>query len=388
MLRWSGCDKQNNLWYEPLKCDLAGFFVFDDVVEALCYYLRRQRSERDIMMMKANVIQVVKQDYKARFEILSYMSDGEERPRGIRATSGWSFPFIDLELAAHRLRLEHLKIIECFVHRTECPRALHGIMQNGLPPGGPNCWTFEEGIAKRTDVPDQDEYREYRASRGNRWRRDRGVGRGAASADSHGVGWGAAPADPFPKRMRLVAMMSPTPRQGERRAAGDRFNTRFAIYFDVRSLLQSDVELYVAYNGSVMCTAPISSEFITAVQDTQAGQLLYSNALAQFNPVDCEDTPDGERCQSYSAGTRDDPVEADLAAGEILCIHNRCDTIICPGHVYCPGCGRRVVYRLDKSQRDQKDDMDCSAPTSDEEEEEDKVAVGRVADTAEGTLRK
>ena len=72
MLRWSGCDRDISKLYDTLRCDVAGYFVFKDVVAALCIELHRTNNAEENKTMTANVIEVARLDQKARFEILFY----------------------------------------------------------------------------------------------------------------------------------------------------------------------------------------------------------------------------------------------------------------------------------------------------------------------------
>ena len=110
MLRWSGCDRDVPKRYDTIRCDVAGYFVFNEVIAALCMQLHKVNNAEETKTMTANVIEVVRLDLKARFEILFYDHEYEagvceEKPWAIRATGGWSYPFIDLGLAAHRLTI-------------------------------------------------------------------------------------------------------------------------------------------------------------------------------------------------------------------------------------------------------------------------------------------
>lgn len=254
-------------------------------------------------------------------------------------------------------------------------------MQSGLLPGGPKCWVFEDGVARRIDAPDEQEYEEFAREGGGQWRRgNRGVGRGTTPAD--------AVEDTVLQPKRLVAMMSPKPRQ-EWRAAGDRISARYAVYFDVEALLKCEaIELYVAYSGAIMCTTPVPPEFITAVQDTEQRRLLYSSAAAQFELLECQETAEGERCVAWATYSRDDLVDANPDEGQIVCPFAGCEKVINPGFLSCPWCGRKAVYRL--RARKSEADMDTSGPTDDEDGEKPPRRVGRgttPADSAKSVPR-
>ena len=118
------------------------------------------RNDRDVRVMKGN-----NQDrgggHQNTFRDTIFPDQQEHTPRCIRATSGWAFPFIDLELATHidlelathRLAVTHIPLLHCLVHRTHTA-AVQGVLRLGLLPGGPLCWEVDEsGEAKRVDVP-------------------------------------------------------------------------------------------------------------------------------------------------------------------------------------------------------------------------------------------
>ena len=210
-----------------------------------------------------------------------------------------------------------IPLIQCFVHRTEAASSLDGITRVGLLPGGPDCWTIENGVATRKDTPFSEDYgRRGRRGRGDqRWgHQGRGLGGGTAPAESRYLGDG-----PQDLRRRHVAMMSPTPNPGEFRAAGDRFDARFAIFFDVEGLLNSGHELFLAFNGAVMTTTPVPARYIVAIQDTRSRFLLFSSALSMFAMLEVADTDQEKRAYAFRV-ERDENEKPDINRGDIVCV--------------------------------------------------------------------
>ena len=319
--------------YQTLACDLAGFFDFDEVAEALCYLGYMTRHGSHVRTMKGNMIKIVKEDFKSRFEILYVQDEQEQTPWAIRATSGWGYPFIDLELACHRLTKDHLPLLECLVHRTS-HITVKGILDQGLLPGGPSCWTTDvNGDYVRVELDPAGVRRSWGPGRGGRsGGRSSAMGQTPRSAETMSSD-------------RFVAMMSPVAMSGNARAVGDRAHMPFAIFFDVEELLDGDVPLYLGYNGAVMCNVPLPAEAIIAVQDTRKHRLVYSRALIKYKLVDVEDTPEVERRPIFTSnGGR--CVKPDAEAGEISCPYPECGKTIYPGYVHCYGCGRIATYEI------------------------------------------
>ena len=154
------------------------------------------------------------------------------------------------------------------MHRT-LPTTVKSILEFGLLPGGPACWEFDaDGKAVRIDIIDSRDAR-----------RGKGSGRWKGSGGRLSAAGGREREAETTSTTRYVATMSPVAAAGNARAAGDRPNMPFAVFFDVETMLASDAPIHLGYDGAVMCTAPVPPEMIVLVQDVRRRVLVYSRIL-------------------------------------------------------------------------------------------------------------